>query len=798
MASAIVRAFTLASNGNLMELKALVGRDVAVDVVRPDGLFKGYTLLHAAASKGHVEVVEYLLSCGICCHVLNAQGKTACTLARDKNQSAVVAMLEAAALTTAKPAKVAPTPAVAVLADTIAALDISESTLEAQFDEHMERAVAQGRLSEAVADAMTDEIAAKPDSAARCEAMRRIMREHPEPSAPISMGAAKGGTKVGARAEETTGEGASAVASATAQRLLNEQKAALCGVRDALRPLGEHKGDSIWKRGSPYRKGGSAGAWTSYVFPTCTMGEHETALTNLADARFVLGEAESRGVWTTVLEMLAGVCEARRTRGVLPAAEHERVVQFVSEWVRRGGPFVRAAAEYPSFAKAVVRFAGAWQEAVAADAEEEEEQAEEAEDNNGEEDSTAVVRMTMEEFMAAKRAAEGTAVEQHTAEGTKKPTGGSGTPKAPNVAPKDTPAGSGGGSGGGSSGGGNGSGQQVAKSKSTAQQQQQQQQQAEKAKFEEERRRQALERMRQRQQQAIAELEREQRDGGFAGRAAAAAAAADDDDSDGRPSALGAAAASRGGMSTGKGGYGRLTPEEAIRARMEREAREAAANRSTSAVTSADGPLLPAADSSAPVVSGASSEDPFGRFAAKPKGSGSGSGSGGGGGGGGGGGRGGGGDGRYREMEDTSMLSARERWEREQGGRGGKGGGGGNGGGGGGCRSGGGSAHSSVGGGGSGSKGAGSRGGHSSGGHGRSERFSGGDGHGRSERFGSDSHRGGRCPGAPSAPAQSSERPLTLPAFPTLRRANDDDEDDEELPSLETLRKGTKASRWAE
>ena len=587
-----------------------------------------------------------------------------------------------------------------------------------------------------MADAMTDEIAAKPDSAARCEAMRRIMREHPEPSAPISMGAAKGGTKVGARAEETTGEGASAVASATAQRLLNEQKAALCGVRDALRPLGEHKGDSIWKRGSPYSKGGSAGAWTSYVFPTCTMGEHETALTNLADARFVLGEAESRGVWTTVLEMLAGVCEARRTRGVLPAAEHERVVQFVSEWVRRGGPFVRAAAEYPSFAKAVVRFAGAWQEAVAADAEEEEEQAEEAEDNNGEEDSTAVVRMTMEEFMAAKRAAEGTAVEQHTAEGTKKPTGGSGTPKAPNVAPKDTPAGSGGGSGGGSSGGGNGSGQQVAKSKSTAQ-----------------------------------------------------------------PSALGAAAASRGGMSTGKGGYGRLTPEEAIRARMEREAREAAANRSTSAVTSADGPLLPAADSSdssAPVVSGASSEDPFGRFAAKPKGSGSGSGSGGGGGGGGGGGRGGGGDGRYREMEDTSMLSARERWEREQGGRGGKGGGGGNGGGGGGCRSGGGSAHSSVGGGGSGSKGAGSRGGHSSGGHGRSERFSGGDGHGRSERFGSDSHRGGRGPGAPSAPAQSSERPLTLPAFPTLRRANDDDEDDEELPSLETLLKGTKASRWAE
>ena len=180
--SAFVRAFTFASNGNLKELKALVGRDVAVDVVRPDGLFKGYTLLHAAASKGHVEVVEYLLSSGASLHVLNAQGKTACTLARDKNQSAVVARLEAAALTTAKSAEVAPT-AVAVLADTIAVLDISESTLEAQFDEHVKRAVAQGRLSEAAADAMTDEIAARPDSAARCEAMRRIMSEHPEPSA---------------------------------------------------------------------------------------------------------------------------------------------------------------------------------------------------------------------------------------------------------------------------------------------------------------------------------------------------------------------------------------------------------------------------------------------------------------------------------------------------------------------------------------------------------------------------------------------------------------------------------------
>ena len=54
--------------------------------------------------------------------------------------------------------------------------DETLNMLEAQFDQHLERAVAQGRLSEAEADAMTDQIASKPNNAARCEAMRRIMK----------------------------------------------------------------------------------------------------------------------------------------------------------------------------------------------------------------------------------------------------------------------------------------------------------------------------------------------------------------------------------------------------------------------------------------------------------------------------------------------------------------------------------------------------------------------------------------------------------------------------------------------
>jgi hypothetical protein len=56
-------------------------------------------------------------------------------------------------------------------------------TLEAQFDQHLERAVAQGRLSAAEADSMTDQIASKPNNAARCEAMRRTMRPFERPSA---------------------------------------------------------------------------------------------------------------------------------------------------------------------------------------------------------------------------------------------------------------------------------------------------------------------------------------------------------------------------------------------------------------------------------------------------------------------------------------------------------------------------------------------------------------------------------------------------------------------------------------
>ena len=111
---ALNRAFTLALNGNLAELRPLmIDRQVAVDVVRPDGLFQGYTLLHAAASKAHVEVVEFLLSAGASPDVLNAQGKTALALARDKNHLAIVEILERASSPSAIPPNAVPPPTMA-------------------------------------------------------------------------------------------------------------------------------------------------------------------------------------------------------------------------------------------------------------------------------------------------------------------------------------------------------------------------------------------------------------------------------------------------------------------------------------------------------------------------------------------------------------------------------------------------------------------------------------------------------------------------------------------------------------
>ena len=63
--AAVTRAFQLAQNGNHADLLAMIeGGEVAADAVRPDSMFKGWSLLHAAASKGHTTAIELLLKKG--------------------------------------------------------------------------------------------------------------------------------------------------------------------------------------------------------------------------------------------------------------------------------------------------------------------------------------------------------------------------------------------------------------------------------------------------------------------------------------------------------------------------------------------------------------------------------------------------------------------------------------------------------------------------------------------------------------------------------------------------------------
>ena len=63
----------------------------------------------------------------------------------------------------------------------VAAAHLCAAKLEAVFDAYVAQAVAEGKLSEAAADALTDEVAKGVDSAARCAIMRRRMAAVPRP-----------------------------------------------------------------------------------------------------------------------------------------------------------------------------------------------------------------------------------------------------------------------------------------------------------------------------------------------------------------------------------------------------------------------------------------------------------------------------------------------------------------------------------------------------------------------------------------------------------------------------------------
>ena len=78
--------FSLALNGKLAEVRACLDSDPSlIEQSQTTGLFKGKTLLHLAASRGHSTLVDELLRRGAVASVTDTKGQTAAALARTKN-----------------------------------------------------------------------------------------------------------------------------------------------------------------------------------------------------------------------------------------------------------------------------------------------------------------------------------------------------------------------------------------------------------------------------------------------------------------------------------------------------------------------------------------------------------------------------------------------------------------------------------------------------------------------------------------------------------------------------------------
>ena len=65
------------------------GGSVRVNDVKQGGMFNGQTLLHCAAGRGHMELVQALLQRGAQAGIQNAKGKTAAQEAAEKGHAKV-------------------------------------------------------------------------------------------------------------------------------------------------------------------------------------------------------------------------------------------------------------------------------------------------------------------------------------------------------------------------------------------------------------------------------------------------------------------------------------------------------------------------------------------------------------------------------------------------------------------------------------------------------------------------------------------------------------------------------------
>ena len=97
MAASAIRAFNLAMSGSQAELSNLLSSgEVSASFTRQDGMYKGYSLLHAAASKGQTMVADLLLRAGADPGARNANGKTPSQLAMDKGHAGLAQALQQA------------------------------------------------------------------------------------------------------------------------------------------------------------------------------------------------------------------------------------------------------------------------------------------------------------------------------------------------------------------------------------------------------------------------------------------------------------------------------------------------------------------------------------------------------------------------------------------------------------------------------------------------------------------------------------------------------------------------------
>ena len=97
MSDSIRRAFQLCQNGAEAELESMLqSRTIDAAAFQTTGMYSGWSLLHAAASKGHMRIVQMLLAAGAPASACNPKSKTPAQVAHEKGHSAVAALLQQA------------------------------------------------------------------------------------------------------------------------------------------------------------------------------------------------------------------------------------------------------------------------------------------------------------------------------------------------------------------------------------------------------------------------------------------------------------------------------------------------------------------------------------------------------------------------------------------------------------------------------------------------------------------------------------------------------------------------------